>query len=244
MQKRSAYTFLAEWFEYLNDDCGYEKWSQYLISHVCAFGGVKGLDVGCGSGYFTRAFAKAGYDMTGMDISPEMLQKAEEISRKTGLRCPYLLGDITAFKTHEKFDFALAVNDCLNYVKKDKLNAAFLCIHRALKKNGAFIFDVSSKRKFEKKVANTVSVDDRDDVTYLAFNKMDGDEVTMEVSLFVRQKDGSYVRFDERHVQYAHEKTEIVAALNNAGFEVIKTEGHLGLDETDADRITFVCQKR
>ncbi|MFQ7076865.1 MAG: hypothetical protein ACLRSW_02405 [Christensenellaceae bacterium] len=32
MEKKAAYEGLAEWFEYLNDDCGYEKWSQYLIS--------------------------------------------------------------------------------------------------------------------------------------------------------------------------------------------------------------------
>ena len=28
MEKKAAYEGLAEWFEYLNDDCGYEKWSQ------------------------------------------------------------------------------------------------------------------------------------------------------------------------------------------------------------------------
>lgn len=70
MEKKAAYEGLAEWFEYLNDDCGYEKWSQYLISKLKCFPLTTGLDVGCGSGWFTRAFRRAGYDMAGLDLSP------------------------------------------------------------------------------------------------------------------------------------------------------------------------------
>ena len=65
----SAYTSLAEWFEYLNADCDYEKWSQYLYNRLMGLGirSGKGLDIGCGRGAFTRAFAGFGFDMTGYD---------------------------------------------------------------------------------------------------------------------------------------------------------------------------------
>ena len=56
-----AYDHLSEWFEYLNDDCDYPAWSQYFLSGLAALGaGRKGLEVGCGSGAFCRAPAKAG----------------------------------------------------------------------------------------------------------------------------------------------------------------------------------------
>ena len=63
-----AYSALAAWFEYLNADCDYEKWSQYLYDRLRSLGvtGGKGLDIGCGSGAFTRAFAAFGFDMTGV----------------------------------------------------------------------------------------------------------------------------------------------------------------------------------
>ena len=73
MSDTAAYTNLAEWFEYLNDDCGYENWSQYLILKLKEYPLKSGLDIGCGGGWFTRAFTRAGYQMTGMDISPQML---------------------------------------------------------------------------------------------------------------------------------------------------------------------------
>ena len=52
-----AYSALAAWFEYLNADCDYEKWSQYLYGRLLSLGVKegKGLDIGCGSGAFTRA---------------------------------------------------------------------------------------------------------------------------------------------------------------------------------------------
>lgn len=239
----AAYTNLAKWFEYLNDDCDYEKWSQYLILKLKAFPVKQGLDVGCGGGWFTRAFQKHGYQMTGMDASAQMLDYAQETALKTGVRSEYILGDITAKKPPKRFDFATAINDCVNYIPKRKLAAAFKNIASGLKKGGVFLFDVSSERKFCEKIANTVSVDDRDEVTYLSFNRVNGDEAIMDVSLFVKRPDGSYTREDETHVQYIYREKEILDCLQASGFTVLAVEGHLGEEKSQSDRLCFLAQK-
>ena len=243
MERKAAYANLAKWFEYLNDDCGYENWSQYLILKLERFPLQSGLDVGCGGGWFTRAFSKRGYQMTGLDKSAEMLDFAQEKAFKEGARGEYLLGDITAFKSPKKFDFVTAINDCVNYIPKQKLNAAFKNVYNALSKNGVFLFDISSERKFLEKIANTVSVDDRDDVTYMSFNKTEEDGVSMEVTLFAKQADGRYERLDEVHRQYRYTKAEILTALEKAGFTVLEAEGFLGEDENESDRLCFLAQK-
>ena len=243
MDNKSAYRHLAKWFEYLNDDCGYENWSQYLIDKLRAYPLSVGLDIGCGGGWFTRAFVKEGYQMTGLDISAQMLDYAQEQSFKSGLRAEYILGDISKIKLPKRYHFATAINDCVNYIPKSKLKAAFKNVAAALQKGGVFLFDISSRRKFTQKIANTVSADDREDITYLCFNTVEGDEVTMDVTLFEKQADGSFIRKDERHVQYIYDEEEIVQALENAGFTLVKVEGHLGEDKTLADRIFFVAQK-
>ncbi|MDE6868005.1 MAG: class I SAM-dependent methyltransferase, partial [Clostridia bacterium] len=118
----NSYSALGRWFEYLNEDCGYEQWSQYLIERLKKLGaGPRGADIGCGNGYFTRALIKAGYSAVGVDISPQMLDKAQELSLKEGVRAEFLLGDITKLKLNFKADFAVAVDDCINYVSKDRL---------------------------------------------------------------------------------------------------------------------------
>ena len=243
MDNKSAYRHLAKWFEYLNDDCGYENWSQYLIDKLRAYPLFVGLDIGCGGGWFTRAFARQGYLMTGMDVSAEMLNAAQAAALKAGIKGEYLLGDIAKMKLPRRFDFATAINDCINYIPKDKLLPALKNIHGALKKGGVFLFDVSSPCKFTRKVANTVSVDDRDEVTYLAFNRMDGDKVTLDVTVFEREQSGKYVRFDETHVQYVYTETELLTALQTAGFTPVWVEGHLGEDKNVSDRIVILAQK-
>ena len=91
-----SYSALGGKFEYLNSDCDYEKWSQYLIRTLNGLNaGACGADVGCGNGYFTRALYKAGRDVCGVDISPEMLTKARELASSEGVRAEFLLGDIT-----------------------------------------------------------------------------------------------------------------------------------------------------
>ena len=241
--KQLAYTGLAEWFEYLNDDCGYENWSQYLIGKLHAYTLCDGLDVGCGGGWFTRAFSRAGYRMTGMDISPEMLDFASRKSLQEGVRAEYILGDISAKKPPKRFDFVTAINDCFNYIPKQSLEKALKNVAGALKKGGVFLFDISSPRKFQEKIANTVSADDRDEVTYLSFNRVEEERAIMEVTLFIRRKDGAYERRDETHIQYIYTEEEMLTALQRNGFSVCAVEGHLGEDKSESDRLCFLCQK-
>ena len=237
----NSYSALGRWFEYLNDDCGYEQWSQYLIKKLGEYPvGAKGLDIGCGNGYFTRALKKEGYDVLGVDKSPEMLSRAQEFSFKEGVRVEFLLGDITKLKLPGKCDFAVAVNDCLNYVKKSDLKSAFTRVHSCLKKGGTFIFDISSAQKLKNTLGNNLFAEDREDITYLWFNTLSGDSVTMDLTFFVLEKNGKYTRYDERHVQYIHEEEDIIKALNECGFSV-ESEGHLGKEKRE--RINFICKK-
>ncbi len=237
----NSYTALGRWFEYLNNDCGYEKWSQYLIERLKSLGaGSRGVDIGCGNGYFTRALIKAGYSALGVDVSPQMLDGAQQLSFKEGVRAEFLLGDITKLKLNFKADFCVAVNDCLNYVPPEKLKTAFARVHGCLKKGGAFIFDISSAHKLKNIIGNNLFAEDNENLTYLWFNSLNGESVTMDLTFFEKGGDGKYVRSDERHIQYIYEEDDVCAALEETGFAVT-CEGHLGGEKTE--RINFICTR-
>ncbi len=239
-----AYESLAEWFEYLNDDCDYPKWSQYFIEGLARLGaGKKGLELGCGSGAFSRALARAGYAVSGADNCLQMLTKAERLAREEGLRIPFFLADAATLSAPDRYDFILAPNDVYNYIPQERLSAAFRHAAKCLERGGWFWFDVSTPHKLRGKVGNTVSCDDRDEVTYLSFAHLFKDRVELEVTLFVRRGDGLYERLEEKHTQYIHEEGEIVSALRAAGFEIRKVEGHLGEDPKTSDRWNFICRK-
>lgn len=239
--KKAPYSALGGVFEYLNVDCGYEEWSQYLIEKLRALpSGACGADVGCGNGYFTRAFKKAGYNVVGIDLSEEMLSEAARLAAKDGLKLEFLIGDITKLKLPSAADFITAVNDCLNYVAKDKLIKAFRRVYANLKKGGLFIFDISSERKLRETLGNNLFAEDGEEITWLWFNSLKDDRVEMDITLFVKNPDGSYSRSDESQTQFIHAESEVLAALEEVGFEVV-AEGHLG--KSKEDRINFICKK-
>ena len=239
-----AYSAIGGVFEYLNDDCGYEKWSQYLIETLLSCGiprGARGVDAGCGNGYFTRALTRAGYSVTGADISPEMLSKAEELSLKEGVKTQYILGNIASLPLNFKPDFITAINDCFNYIPQNKLFSVFSKLYKQLKKGGALVFDISSEHKLKHIVGSNVFAEDRGDICYTWFNELKEDRVEMDITMFVRLENGLYERREESQTQYIHGRTQVLDLLERAGFTV-KTEGHLGGSENE--RINFICIKR
>lgn len=240
-----AYDFLADKFEELNDDCGYLTWSQYFLNGLSSVSaGLKGLELGCGSGAFSRALCRAGYHMSGADISEAMLSKAEYLAREENLSISFFFADAANLIVPEKYDFILSPNDCFNYIPQKKLKTSFRRIAAALKKDGVFWFDISSPYKLREKVANNIFADDREEMTYLSFNTLKKDFVEMDVTLFLRRADGAFDRFDEHHIQYIHEVESTVSALEDAGFCVLSVEGHLGENKEKSDRLNFICRKR
>lgn len=240
---QNSYSALGSWFEYLNNDCDYPSWSQYLIERLVSFNaGLVGVDIGCGNGYFTRALYRAGYSVRGIDISPQMLSVAKTKAAEEGLPCEFLLGDITKLKLTGHVDFAVAINDCLNYVPPSKLPAAFARVFSCLRRGGIFHFDISSENKIRNVIADNMFGEDGEDISYLWFNTPRPDGVTMELTFFVRGADGRYDRFEETHIQYAHSEQSVIAALQGAGFSQVYTQGHLGSDDK-SQRINFTVIK-
>jgi SAM-dependent methyltransferase len=58
--------------------------------------GLRVLDLGCGSGYLTRALAARGARATGVDLSPRMVAHARRADAERPLGIEYVVGDASA----------------------------------------------------------------------------------------------------------------------------------------------------
>ena len=88
MKKTQLFASVAEFYNYsMVNNCDYEGWANYVTAKIGKYltGSASGMDVACGSGYFTRALKRCGYNVFGMDISPEMLTSAQKITAKEGI---------------------------------------------------------------------------------------------------------------------------------------------------------------
>jgi len=88
--------------------------------------GARILDVGCGSGWLCEYFARFGYDVTGIDISPELIAMADERLSKVpygadherDLSYRFLVHDIEAAALAERFD-AVICYDSLHHFEDE-----------------------------------------------------------------------------------------------------------------------------
>jgi SAM-dependent methyltransferase len=73
--------------------------------------GTRVLDVGCGVGRWSRILAGRGAQVTGIDISPTMVDQARRRAAAAGLqdRCRFLVADSSELHLPERFDFILGV---------------------------------------------------------------------------------------------------------------------------------------
>ena len=63
----------------------------------------------CGEGFYTRLLKRAGAsEVTGVDISAEMIQLAEEEERRQPLGCRYVQADVAAFEPAGPVDLVVA----------------------------------------------------------------------------------------------------------------------------------------
>jgi SAM-dependent methyltransferase len=89
--------------------------------------GAKILDVGCGSGWLSEYFARLGYDVTGIDISDDLIRMARErvenvpynLDHETSLSCRFLTHDIEVEPLPEKFD-AVICYDSLHHFENER----------------------------------------------------------------------------------------------------------------------------
>jgi len=71
--------------------------------------GSTALDVGCGVGRWSLQLARQGHDVTAVDLSPRMIERAEARAREAGLPCRFAVGDVATLALDRTFDLILSV---------------------------------------------------------------------------------------------------------------------------------------
>ncbi|MCE5307644.1 MAG: bifunctional 2-polyprenyl-6-hydroxyphenol methylase/3-demethylubiquinol 3-O-methyltransferase UbiG [Acidobacteriales bacterium] len=108
------------------------------------------LDVGCGGGLLAEEFARAGFQVTGVDPAPESIETARSHAAKSGLHIAYEtgLGERLRFEK-ASFDHVVCC-DVLEHV--DDVDRVIGEIARVLKPGGLFLYDTVN-RTFMSKLA-------------------------------------------------------------------------------------------
>ena len=226
----SEYSAIAHVYDRLNADIDYGAWADFVEAcfarHLPARPSLV-LDLACGTGSMTHALAARGYDMIGVDRSPDMLSAA--YARAGEVMPLFLCQDMRSFELYGTVGATVCCLDSINYLTGEgDLLRCFRTVHNYLDPDGLFLFDVNSPYKF----ANIYG-----DNAYILEDEIDGRAVfcgwqnaydpasglcDFYLTLFEEDEDGRFFRSEEVQHERCFSHETLLAALAEAGF------AHLG----------------
>lgn len=214
----------------------------------------KVLELACGSGSMSILFAKAGYDLIGLDLSEEMLMIAKDKALRDRVKIGFFQQDMTEYELNQKFDTVLCICDGMNYVLEDEaLERLFSRVHQSLKDEGTFIFDISTYYKLKYILGDSTIAEAQEKSAFIWENFYDEtlDILSFELSVFTKEN-GLYRRNDEVHEQRAF-KVEEIKELSNRYFELLTVQTddfepvsieNYNEEEIENERLFFVLKKK
>ena len=235
-----AYEAFAGLYDVLMDDVDYDAWAAFYLGLIERLGVEPRTlcDCACGTGSMSVRFAARGLRVTGVDLSGDMLELARQKALAHGVQVMFVRQDMCALALPRPVDALVCACDGVNYLlDDDRLKAFFTRAREALRPGGVLAFDISSPSKLRDTLGNNFFGEDRGDIAYLWSNRFDEATrtVTMDLTFFTQERDDCYRRFDELHVQKAHEPDHLLALLGRCGFAEARAFGDRRFDAPASD---------
>lgn len=245
-----SYQHFALLYDELMMDAPYDNWLQLVMKNIKKYGngGKRLLDLGCGTGTLSIPLSIQGYNVTGIDLSEEMLAIAQTKSMEAGVQISFFQQDMKELEGFEPFDVIGIFCDSLNYLRTEQdVEDTFKNIYDHLIPGGILLFDVHSIYKIESIFIDQTYFSNEEEISYI-WNCTRGEQphsVEHDLTFFVKENDYSYYRYDEVHYQRTFEIDTYRQWLENAGFEIMEVSADFTEEKpTDkSERIFFTAKK-
>ncbi len=247
------YDLLAPFYDEVNRDVDYKSWADFIENVISKFNTGSApelvLDLGCGTGRMTVELARRGYDMTGVDISVEMLDIARQEAEAAGYssRILWLCQDMREFELYGTVDVTVSCLDCINHLTdRSSLSKCLSLVHNYLIPNGLFIFDINGKGKFERVYSdNSFVMEESGNVCIWQNDYNSGSGLCdFYITVFSEESDGRYNRYDDVQREKMYTLRTIKNALEREGFDFLGAFRDFEFnDATDSDERIYVVAR-
>lgn len=192
------------------------------------------IDIGCGQGYFLENLKINGKKAYGIDLSVEQIK----VCKEKGLNAD----SIALEEVKEKFDYATAIFDVLNYIPKTALEKFVKDTYNVLNDGAYFVFDVNSYFGFDEIAQGCITIDLEDRFIAIDAN-FDEKNLQTDITLFTQNENGTFTKESDSIIQEYHSQEYLEKLLKKCGFGVKEVRDfNLHTDE-HADKLIFICKK-
>lgn len=238
-----AYSSLAAVYDKLNSGIDYAAWADFIEARLEKYFGKRPeslLDLACGTGSMTVEFARRGYDLTGVDLSDEMLSVARAKCDAERFLHKVLLvkQDMRELELYGTVNAAICCLDSFNYLTDTgSLGRTLAHLHNYLDPGGVFVFDMNAPAKFGRVYGNNAYVLEEDGIlcAWQNFYNSKTKLCDFYLSIFREGADGRWERFDETQRERCYSLRTVKKLLSENGFELCELVGGLDGEQVDED---------
>lgn len=246
-----TYGGFAYLYDELMKDVPYDQWVEKTIRSKEKYqpDAINILDVACGTGQLSIKLAEAGFNVTGIDLSEDMLSVAHTKTVEKGLSIPYYQQNMVEMEGLGTFDIITIFCDSLNYLgTAEEVVNTFKRVFEHLRPGGVFMFDVHSIYKMSEIFKDGTFVLNEEEISYIwqCYEGKWPNSVEHDLSFFVLDEHaGKYDRVDELHFQRTFSVSQYEQWLMEAGFDLLEVTAdfHEKDPESDSERIFFIANK-
>ena len=243
-----AYKNLALSYDRLTNDVDYEA-TVAFYNEILKREGLRprtAVDLACGTGSVAEILARQGLEVTGVDLSEEMLTVAMEKVMDMEKPPRFVCQPLQELRLPRGVDLAVCALDSQDYITNpDDCKEAIRRVYKALNPGGIFIFDVNTPEKL-RAMDGQVFLDEDDDVYCVWRGEFDRDTniCSYGMDLFQR-RENVWERSFEEHREYAYSQEQLTEYLKAAGFTHIRVYADRLFEEPreGEQRIYFKARK-
>ena len=246
---RQTYEALAPSYDAFTLGYGYqyETWTATLLARAEREGlhGERLLDVACGTGFSFIPMLERGWQVTGCDVSPAMVESARA---KVGDRAELLVADMRELPDLGEFGLIWSINSAMNYLlSPDELAATLAGMRRNLAPQGLVLFDLLSLNTAKTFFTGQFPVE-RDGKKFLWKGALPADEVVVGAVGGGRLEEEGRSNPAARHRMRHFGEAEVLAAIEAAGLRSVRVLGEMDgalqeeLDEEAHPTAVYICR--
>ncbi len=201
------------------------------------------LDLCCGPGRHSVPLAKAGFDVTAVDLEGFLLEKARAYAERESVAVEFVNEDMRGFRRAESFDLIINMFSSFGYFEdsRDDLKVLENAAH-SLRPGGRLLIDVRGKEIHARENAETVSYE-MPSGDLIFHRNVVCEDWTRSRATWV------YVQGKRAHtfnlIYNLYSAAELRALLSEAGFSAVAAYGNLKGEPYDdkAERLVAVATK-
>ncbi|MGT2948902.1 class I SAM-dependent DNA methyltransferase [Streptococcus devriesei] len=243
------YEKFASVYDAIMDDSLYDLWTDFSLRHLPKDKeNKKLLELACGTGIQSICFKKAGFDVTGLDLSAGMLDLAGKRAEAAHVDVPFVQGNMLDLSPIGNFDFVTCYSDSLCYLQDEvEVGDTFKEVYDHLNEGGIFIFDVHSTYQTDEVFPGYSYHENAEDFAMVwdTYEDEAPHSVVHELTFFIQNEDGHFTRYDEVHEERTYELLTYDILLEQAGFKKVSVYADFEDKEPTktSKRWFFVCEK-